>query len=130
MGFAATWGEFTERVGFKNPTEEMRVAGVDYDPTAWTMEYRDDHFVGLEAAVSVRGSAQVVEIEGKEYWVRRVSRRLDGRTFVAELQPKPATFTPPAPPAPPDPDPDDPDAPDPDNPAPDPDPDPDPDDTP
>lgn len=96
MGFAATWNSETVNVGFRNPTEEMRLAGVDYDPSAWTMEYRDDQFVGLEAAASARNSAEIVEIEGQEYWVRKVSRRLDGRSFLAELQPRPASFTPPA----------------------------------
>lgn len=107
MGYVCTWGAETRRVGFKNPTEEMRLAGVDYDPSAWVMEYRDDHFTGLEAAVAVRGAAEVVEIEGREYYVRKISRKFDGRTFVAELQPKPPAPPPPPPPDPdPDPDPD------------------------
>lgn len=94
MGFTASWtpsagGDAIEKlVLFQNPTEEMKLAGVEYDPTAWRMEYRFEDFPGLEDAVNARASNEVVVIEGTEYYIAKVSKKFDGKTFIAELQPK------------------------------------------
>ena len=94
MGFAASWtpagggDEQTARVLFQNPTEEMKIAEVDYDPGAWRMEYKIDDLPGLEDAANARASKEVVIIEETEYYVRKVHRKFDGKTFIAELQPK------------------------------------------
>lgn len=93
MGFAATWtpaaggDEKTARVLFQNPTEDMKLAGVDYAPDHWRMEYQIDDFPGLETAANRRQSAEIVEIEGTQYYVRKVSKKFDGKTFIADLQP-------------------------------------------
>lgn len=94
MGFAATWApdgggdEESATVLFQNPTEEMKIAGVDYDPGAWRMEYYLGDLPGLETAANARASKEVIVIEGTEYYVRKVHRKFDGKTFIAELQPK------------------------------------------
>jgi hypothetical protein len=101
MGYVCTWGALEARVTFQNPTEEMKVAGVDYDPTAWVMEYRYEDFPGLELAVSKRGAVETVTIEGQQYDVRKITRKFDGKTYLAQLQPRPAMIQPPPPPPPP-----------------------------
>jgi len=93
MGFAATWTPaaggttLTSRVLFQNPTEDMKLAGVDYDPAHWRMEYQIGDFNGLFTAANARQSAEVVTIEGENYYVRKVSKKFDGKTYVADLQP-------------------------------------------
>lgn len=93
MGFAASWAPAdggdtqTARVLFQNPTEDMKLAGVDYAPDHWRMEYQIGDFDGLFVAANRRQSAEVVEIETVEYYVRKVSKKFDGKTYIADLQP-------------------------------------------
>lgn len=97
MGFVASWvpasggDEQTARVLFQNPTEDMKLAGVDYDPSHWRAEYQIEDFVGLFEAANARQSAEVVTIEGVDYYVRKVSKKFDGKTYIAELLPAETT---------------------------------------
>lgn len=93
FGHVLTWtpsagdDEITAKVLFQNPTESMKLAGIDYDPTLWRMEYSYEQLPGLKAAVDARGGAETVTIEGVDYYVRVVDTKYDGKTYIAQLQP-------------------------------------------
>ena len=95
FGFSASWtpstggSAVTTKVLFQNPTEQMKLAGVDYDPDAWRMEYRMGEFQALKGLVDTRGTSEIVVIESVEYYVAKISTKFDGKTMVATLIPKP-----------------------------------------
>lgn len=97
MGYNATWvpangsqpGGYTVRVLFNNPTDKKNLAGVEYDPFNWKMEYRFDNFPGLKQAADTMTTAEVVTIEGRQYYIRSVNAKWDGQTYIATLEPKP-----------------------------------------
>lgn len=99
FGYVATWNDgaevHTATVHFQNPTEGMRLAGIDYDATEWRMEYRLEDFDGLKALADARTAKPIVTIGDTAYHVTRVQKKHDGRTYYATLQPVPPT--PPAP---------------------------------
>lgn len=93
MGYDATWepseggATRTVRVLFNNPTETRKLSGVEYDPYRWEMEYKEGDFDGLKASVDAN-NVEVVTVKGHECYVRRIVAKLDGRTFIAEMEPK------------------------------------------
>jgi hypothetical protein len=95
FGFPASWTPSTggaakeATVLFQNPTEQMKLAGVDYDPDAWRMEYRFGEFPGLKELSDGRSSNEVVVISGSEYFVAKIDTKFDGKTLIATLIPKP-----------------------------------------
>lgn len=93
IGYDAEWvpsqggARQSARVLFKDPTEMHELAGVEYNPLGYLMEYYADSFIGLFE--SVRSSnIEEVEINGKEYYVRDVKSAADGRTYRAKLDEK------------------------------------------
>lgn len=95
FGFSASWTPSTggapvlAKVLFQNPTEQMKLAGVDYDPSAWRMEYKFGDLPGLKELSDSRGSSEVVLVEGTEYFVAKIDTKFDGKTLIATLIPKP-----------------------------------------
>lgn len=93
FGYECSWtaqdkgGSYSGKVHFSNPTEALRTIGVEYDPTAWEMEYKDGDFPGLKERVDRRDSKERVNIAGTEYWVKQILTKFDGKTFVASLKP-------------------------------------------
>lgn len=79
---------YSGKILFKNPTEELQIAGVIYDPLSWQMEYKEGDFVGLKERVDGRGSIETVVIDGNEFVVRSIDTVHDGKTFRGNLQPK------------------------------------------
>jgi hypothetical protein len=93
FGHSATWvpaaggQSYTEQVLFKNPTEAMTLAGVDYDPEIWRMEYSFEKFPGLKESVDQRAATEIVTIETQQYYVRAINTKFDGKTYIVDLQP-------------------------------------------
>lgn len=95
MGYVATWepaggGDTqTAKVHFNNPTEAVQRVGIEYNAESWNMEYYEGDFVGLKTAVDARGSAESIQAAGKEWFVKSVIQKHDGKTYIAELKLKP-----------------------------------------
>jgi hypothetical protein len=93
MGQLATWGPSaggpiqTAKVLFRNPTRQMEKAGIQFDSTFWTAEYKQNDFPGLKEVVDTRATNEALIINGVTYNVRAVELHHDGRTLVATLQP-------------------------------------------
>jgi len=94
MGEYCTWtpaaggSEQSAKVLFQNPTEEMKVAGVPYDPEAWIMEYNSNQLVGLFDLIREKSGQQVVNIAGQEFYCGDAVKKFDGNTIVVALLPK------------------------------------------
>lgn len=94
MGYDATWTPLgggaakTARVLFKDPTEPEQLAGVEYNPLGYMMEYRRGFLQGLFEAVR-SGNLETVTVNSVQYYVRDVKACYDGRTYRAKLEAKP-----------------------------------------
>ena len=94
MGYDASWtpseggASLTARVLFNNPTESKKLSQVEYDPFRWEMEYKKGDFDSLKDSVD-RNNTEIVTLKGKEFYVRQITAKLDGRTLVATMEPKP-----------------------------------------
>lgn len=92
MGYDATWapvagGPLLEgRILFKDPTEMAELAGMEYAPVGYRMEYRRGVFDGLFESCR-DGVLERVTIEGVVYVVRDVKSAYDGKTYRAKLEP-------------------------------------------
>lgn len=93
MGYDASWtpiaggGEKTARVLFKDPSEVSELAGVEYNPLGFMMEYQQGDFDGLfESARS--GDVETVRVNGQDYYVKSVKAFYDGKTLRARLEVK------------------------------------------
>lgn len=95
MGYEATWSPVgggdtqTAKVHFNNPTEVVQRVGIEYNAEAWQLEYYEGDFEGLKEAVDARGPAETIEAAGKEWVVKTVIKKHDGKTYIAELKLKP-----------------------------------------
>ena len=93
MGYVATWtpsgggDSYVAKVHFNNPTEAVQRVGIEYNPTAWQMEYYIGDFPGLKALADGRGSLEVVNVAGYDWYVKTVVKKHDGKTYIAELKP-------------------------------------------
>jgi len=93
MGYDASWvpseggASLTARVLFNNPTETRKLSQVEYDPFRWEMEYKKGDFNGLKDAVD-KNNIEIVTLNGKDFYVRQIVAKLDGRTLVATMEPK------------------------------------------
>lgn len=94
FGYDASWtpietpeaDPFIARVHYKDPNDKENLGGVEYTPLSPFMEYRSPSFPGLyESARS--NSGEVVIVDGREYSVRSVERKFDGKTYMAILEP-------------------------------------------
>lgn len=93
MGYDAVWAKAggqteTGRVLFNDPSKKYQLAGMDFQPAGWTMEYQAGTFNGLEEAVQSGETPQFVTISGQEYFVRQVLKEFDGKSYVAVLEEK------------------------------------------
>lgn len=94
FGYDCSWSArdggatYTGKVLFKNPTEEVRLQGVEYDAEDWCMEYKHGDFPGLYERVEQRNDPpEIVTIDGKNYYVKNVVKVWDGATYRANLKP-------------------------------------------
>lgn len=93
MGFAAVWepssggAPYEARVLFENPTDLQALAGVDYAPQEWKMEYKQGDFPGLFELVRARATEEVVEIDSIQYVVMDCALKYDGQTYICNIQP-------------------------------------------
>lgn len=99
MGYDAVWipaagapidfpDGYLVRILFNNPTEKKTLAGIDYDPVNWKMEYRLDQLPGLKQAADAAATAEVITIDGNDYLVRKVDQKFDGQVYIAILEPR------------------------------------------
>ncbi len=96
MGYPATWQpaaggpQQTATVLYNNDTQKYELSNMDNQPYAWRMEYRYPHFLGLKSSVD-QNENEVVEITlpggETEFYVRRIDTAVDGKTFIAYLEP-------------------------------------------
>lgn len=90
LGYEASWSPsaggsaYTARVLFKAPSDDQRLAFVDYSEVQPFCEYYGSDFPGLKDAVEARSHERLV-INGITYYVRKVEAIHDGRTFKATL---------------------------------------------
>ena len=77
------------KVLLNNPTEKMSVAGVDYDPTIWRIEFYPDQFPGLKDLVDTRATTEQMSIDGQDFYIAQIDTKFDGNTFIAILNPIP-----------------------------------------
>lgn len=95
MGYDAAWipsdssfpPGYSGRVLFKNPTENKELAGVEYDPNHYQMEYAEDQFPGLNTLVSSNNGGEKITINNVLYNVQNISTKYDGKTIIADLYP-------------------------------------------
>lgn len=80
-------GEQTGKVLFKKPSKEYQLAGFEYTPTTWIMEYYEGVFPGLKESSDANETNEIV-IEEKHYYVRKVERHFDGKTLIAVMEEK------------------------------------------
>ncbi len=95
MGYDAVWvpsdgshnAGYTARVLFKNPTENKELAGVNYDPDHYQMEYFEGEFPGLKTLVKANNGGEIVVIKSVGYNIQNVDTKHDGKTIIADLYP-------------------------------------------
>lgn len=91
MGYDATWQPAdgsdlqTARVGYREPTKEYELAGIDYTPRTYLMEYQRPDFAGLFESVEA-GDTEAVTIDGSSYLIRHIEVIDDGKNFRAVIQ--------------------------------------------
>jgi hypothetical protein len=85
MGCDAAWGEHTARVLFNDPSKKYQLAGLDFEPAGWSMEYKEGDLPGLYES-SQAGDITEVTINTTEYWVRSVRKEFDGKSYTAQLE--------------------------------------------
>jgi hypothetical protein len=87
MGYDASWNNYTSQVLFNSPSEKQAIQDVEFDPTAFKMEYREGVFDGLKESVD-EGNNETIDINGITYYVIEVKKKFDGKTFIATLREK------------------------------------------
>jgi hypothetical protein len=88
MGYDCTWGEHVARVLFNDPSKKYQLAGLDFEPAGWSMEYKEGDLPGLYER-SQQGEIDEVTIGTTDYWVRSVRKEFDGKSYTAQLELKP-----------------------------------------
>lgn len=98
MGYSATWlpssGGPVQKatVLYGDATAPYEMNGVKYDPPGYHFEYRLPFFENLKDMVDNSRKTEEVTItirsEAKEFFIRRVDTKYDGRTLIAYLEPK------------------------------------------
>lgn len=92
MGYDATWqpqdGPIqSARVLFKDPSEINELAGMEFNPNGFMMEYQEGYFTGLLESCR-KGNVEYVTVNDQQYWVKDVKRYYDGKTIRARLERK------------------------------------------
>lgn len=96
MGYDATWtpsaggSQQTARVLLKKPTEKRSYENetIDFEPNAYMVEYKEGDFPTLKSIVDAIGSAtsaEVMNVDGIDYYVKSLPQKWDGKTNVAKL---------------------------------------------
>jgi len=75
----------TAKVLFKEPTNEKELAGREYNPIQWIMEYKQGDFDNLFELVR-SGTSEMVTIDNQNYYVRTVTALYDGKTLKSLLE--------------------------------------------
>jgi hypothetical protein len=96
MAYAAVWipsdgskpEGYSAKVLFKNPTENKELAGVEYDPDHYQMEYTEDQFPGLRALVADNNGGEQVTLNNVLYNVQHINTKFDGNAVIADLYPE------------------------------------------
>jgi hypothetical protein len=97
MGYDASWlpsggGSLqTARVLFKEPTYQQEIGEYadSYIQRTFFMEYWDGDFIGLDTSVRDDGNETVTitfNSGDREFYVRSVERKYDGRNFKARIE--------------------------------------------
>lgn len=93
MGYDAVWTptglstQQTARVLFREPTQKEILAGIDYMPFHYIMEYSAPDFADLKSlADSGQAITELITVNGIDYHVLSVKAKFDGATFVAKLE--------------------------------------------
>ena len=94
FGYTCSWesrdleATYEGKVHFKNPTDELRMQAVEYNPDDWQMEYKEGDFVGLKERVQRHDdNPEIVTIDSNKYYVMSVIMVSDGGTYRANLKP-------------------------------------------
>lgn len=96
MGYDATWTpsaggpQQTARVLLKKPTEKRSYENetIDFEPNAYMVEYKEGDFPTLKSivdAIAEATSAEVMNVNGIDYYVKSLPQKWDGKTNVAKL---------------------------------------------
>lgn len=85
MGYDCNWGDTTARVLFNDPSKKYQLAGLDFEPAGWSMEYKEGDLPGLYESIQ-QANVEEVTIGTTEYWVRSVRKEFDGKTYTAQLE--------------------------------------------
>lgn len=92
MGYTAEWtpaaggATQTATVHHKAPSNERKLASIEYNPYIHTMEYMVGDFVGLIESVR-SGVPERVTIDGVEYDILEALPIWDGQTIRLQIQP-------------------------------------------
>ena len=86
MGYDATWNDVTARVLFNDPSSKYQLAGIEFEPAGWSMEYQNGDFPGLYELVH-GGEVPQVTIDTTAYYIRSIRKDFDGKTYKAQLTP-------------------------------------------
>lgn len=93
FGYDAVWvpsgqqATIAGRVLLKEPTSEYELDGVTFTPFCSVMEYHTGTFPGLFDAVRSKKN-ETVTVNGVPYWVRTVTSKYDGKTYIAIIERK------------------------------------------
>jgi hypothetical protein len=85
MGVDASWSSQVARVLFNDPSKKYELAGIDFEPAGWSIEYKAGDFIGLKESIDEGNIAEVV-INAQTYIVRSVRKEFDGKTYIAQLE--------------------------------------------
>lgn len=95
MGYDASWtpsvggAAQSAKVLFNGPSEKEKLFSADYDPEKLTMEYKEGDFPELQEAAGDGSLNEIVTISGHgEFYVRKVTKKFDGKTYEAMLEAK------------------------------------------
>lgn len=91
FGYEASWQPSdgsayqTAKVLLKEPTKAHELAGIEYTPYTYIIEYHKPAFEGLFQLVAAN-SLETIQINQIDYYVRKVDAIWDGNTFRAILE--------------------------------------------
>ncbi len=93
FGYDAVWTKSTGgtengRVLLKEPTSDYELGGVTFTPFCSVMEYHQGTFSELFNAVNSKRN-ESVSVNGVDYYVRTVTAKNDGKTYIAIIERKP-----------------------------------------
>lgn len=91
FGYDATWQPSqggalqSAKVLYKDPSQNEKLQGIEYNPYHWQIEYNLGSFDGLMEAVRA-GETETISLLSKTFYVREVTAHWDGKTYIANLE--------------------------------------------